>query len=183
MRQSVADPSAFEEIFRRHHSRIYTYLARRVGTDPAADLASEVFLIAFRKRRSFRVGATDAAPWLFGIASNLAKQQARRVSHRTNAHVRSAAEPSPRPYPGDAEDIDRLLAQQQQHRLNVALGRLSSRDREVFLLLALASLSYAEIAEAVGVPIGTVRSRLNRARQQLEDALQRTGAVESGKSE
>lgn len=163
MRSSIAHPHAFEEIYHRHHTRIYTYLARRVGTDDAVDLASEAFTIAFRKRDEF--AAADAAPWLFGIARNLARTRARSLGRERRAYARLDRAHSS--FPGDDEDAARLNANGRMTAIQRALRQLRHRDREIFLLLSLGELTYAEIAEAMGTPIGTVRSSLSRTRKRL----------------
>jgi len=169
------EPAVFEAIFDRYHSRIFGYLAKRVGPDAAEDLASEVFTAAFRQRASFRVDATSAGPWLFGIAANLAKHHYRSQRRGRFAHSKAAA--------GsviwlDPELEQRIDAAQLGAELVRALQSLRSMDREVLLLYALADLTYREIAEALAIPVGTVRSRLSRTRKRLRNRPGLRGQLE-----
>lgn len=163
---SLDEPAVFEAVFDRYHSRIFGYLARRVGPDAAEDLASEVFVAAFRQRGSFRSDATNAAPWLFGIAANLARHHHRSLRRGRLAFGKAAARDA---IWFDPDLEGRIDAQRLGDELTRSLNHLRDKDREVLLLYALADLSYQEIAEALGIPIGTVRSRLSRTRERLRN--------------
>lgn len=168
IRDSLTRPEAFEPVFDRHYNSIYKYLARRVGPDVGGELASEVFAVAFAQRDRFRSDAQDARPWLYGIAANLARRQARTWRRSRRAGQRSVGgnviwlDPAPE---------DRIDAQGMRQVLISAMAQLRSSEREVLLLHALTDLSYREVAEALAIPIGTVRSRLARARRQVRDFL------------
>ena len=170
IRASESEPRLFEAVFERHYDQVFRYLVRRTGRDSGSDLASEVFTVAFANRHKFWPHATSAAPWLFGIAANLARRHARSGARKARAYLRAATEGTA---PEGAMDglEGRVDAQQQALHLNQALGQLKQKDREVLLLFALGDLSYGEIAEALGMPVGTVRSSLSRTRQRLRSDL------------
>jgi RNA polymerase sigma factor (sigma-70 family) len=172
MRASVDDPAAFQVVFDRYHSRIFSYLAGRVGPTDAEDLASDVFVAAFRQRAKFRNDAVSAGPWLYGIAANLARRHYRSSARRRRAYGRA---PSGGGVWFDPDAVAHIDAERRVRSLRDELNRLRSKDREVLFLYALADLSYAEIAEALDIPIGTVRSRLSRIRERLRNLLPEDG--------
>ena len=167
VRASLGHPAAFAEIFDRHHEPIHRFLWTRAG-DAADDLAAEVFRIAFERRHDFDLAYESARPWLFGIAANLARTHHRRTARRHEAHERLVAEERPTPV---ASPHDRLEAMSTSTPVARALLNLADRDREPLLLFAWADLTYDEIAEALDVPVGTVRSRIHRARAQVRERL------------
>jgi RNA polymerase sigma factor (sigma-70 family) len=156
-------PEAFEELFERHFDSVHGYLARRVGRDLGRDLASETFTRAFAARQRYDPARGEARPWLFGIANNLLRRHYRDEERRLRAFARVEA-PDEAFAPGE-------------HRLADALAALPREERDVLLLFTWADLEYAEIAAALGLPIGTVRSRLHRARGHLRAALERKEAL------
>lgn len=160
--RSFEDGSVFASLFDRHYATLHRFLRARVGVALADDLASEVFLIAFRRRERYDLGREDARPWLFGIAVNLVRDHRRAELRRLSAYAR-AMDGGPSDVTARADWLDPALAD--------ALLRLSDGDRHIVLLFAWAQLSYEEIAEALAVPIGTVRSRLSRARATLRTSL------------
>ncbi|GAB1695000.1 RNA polymerase sigma factor [Krasilnikovia sp. M28-CT-15] len=162
-------PEQFAAVFDRHYRRIYAYAARRLGRDLAEDVASETFLVAFSRIDGYDTSRPDAAPWLYGIASNLIARQGRAESKR----YKTLAKLSPDEAVGAHDDAvaGRLDAATAKGRLARALGRLSTTDRDVLLLIAWAGLSQPEAAAALDIPAGTVRSRLHRARQAMRAAL------------
>ena len=166
--RSVADPEVFVTLFERHFREIHRYLARRVGAEPADDLAAEVFAQAFRVRARYGAETADARPWLYGIAANLLFKHRRGEARRLRALARS------RPA-ADELDLDgahaRADAAALGPRVAAALRAMEPRDREVLLLFAWAELTYTEIATALAIPTGTVRSRLNRARARMRREL------------
>jgi len=155
---------AFEELFELHFDAVYAYLARRLGPDLARDLASETFTRAFAARRRYEAGRGEARPWLFGIANNLLRHHYRDEERRLRALARL--------------DVPESGTPPEEPRLADALGELSPEERDVLLLFAWVDLGYAEIASALDVPIGTVRSRLHRARTHIRTALQREEVVD-----
>jgi RNA polymerase sigma-70 factor (ECF subfamily) len=167
--RSTAEPELFATLYDRHATAVHRYLGRRVG-DLADDLLSETFLVAFRRRTAYRPEHVEVRPWLLGIATNVVHGHLRSERRRYRALARASAEPVPSGSSTD-EAHDRVVAEAMRAPLAAALAGLKARDRDVLLLFAYAQLSYEEIAAALDVPIGTVRSRLNRARRQTRAAL------------
>jgi len=172
--RSLLRPELFGAIFDRHFRSIHRYLARRVGNVRAEDLASHTFTVAFERRGSFRGAELDARPWLFGIATNLLRNERRAEQRLLETLARLQAEPDPGPPGGQESDLDIDCA------LAAALAELDAEQRDVLLLHAWAGLSYEETAAALGLPIGTVRSRLARARAHVRARLTTTAAVPTG---
>jgi RNA polymerase sigma factor (sigma-70 family) len=169
--QARQTPEHFTTIFDRHYRNIYAYVARRLGPDLAEDVASETFLTAFDRRHSYDLDRGDARPWLYGIASNLVARHVRAESRRYRALARAGGQES-----GTADEhadavAGRLDAAAVKGRLAEALRRLPEPVRAVLLLVAWAGLNQQEAAEALGIPAGTARSRLHRARLQMRQAL------------
>lgn len=160
---SLERPDAFAAIFDRHYRDVHRYLARRVGTELADDLAASTFTIAFEQRRRFRTEAELARPWLFGIATNLIRAH-RRAEQRLLDTLAGL---------GSQLAVGAGEAGESPHGqvLAVALAELPRDQRDVLLLHAWAELSYEEIADTLGIPLGTVRSRLSRARGHLRARL------------
>lgn len=173
---SRADPEMFAAIFERHVIPIHAYLVRRAGRDAADDLVSEVFRVAFEVRGRFRQDRASALPWLYGIAANVLRQSWRaehrqkRVTNRLSSFLLP-----PSDFHNEPEEV---LRRNQNVSLAVrALNTLPPADRETLLLYAWEELTYAEISEALGIPVGTVRSRLNRARSRVREHLAPSGEV------
>lgn len=165
--ESCAHPRRFEELFDRHFATIHRYLARRCGADAADDLASETFLVAYSKRTDFDPDRGQVLPWLYGIAANLLRnQQRKQVRDMTPPAVLYAIDTAPAP---DDEAVSAADARARYLDLLPGLRALSADDLETVLLYAWEDLSYPEIAAALEVPVGTVRSRLNRVRRKLND--------------
>jgi RNA polymerase sigma-70 factor, ECF subfamily len=161
------DGDVFAGVFDRYYAEIHGYVARRLGSSRADDVAAETFLIAFDRRRRYDVAYADARPWLYGIASNLIGRQRRAELRQYRALARAD-----RPCSTDGDGVDRRLdAQAQRAALAAALVGLAARDREVLLLVAWAQLTCEEAAQALGIPAGTARSRLHRARKKTRAAL------------
>jgi RNA polymerase sigma factor (sigma-70 family) len=179
--RSVSEPEQFATLFDRHAASVHRYLGRRVG-DLADDLLSETFLIAFRRRAAYRAEHVEVRPWLIGIATNVVRGHVRSEQRRYRAISRAAAEPAPSGHSPD-ESHDRVAAAAMRAPLAAALAGLKARDRDVLLLFAYAQLSYEEIAAVLDVPIGTVRSRLNRARRQTRAALGTTSPFDATSEE
>jgi RNA polymerase sigma factor (sigma-70 family) len=165
--RSLSDPSAFGVVFDRHFDAVHRYLARRAGRNVADDLAASTFTVAFERRRSFRREATTARPWLFGIATNLLRNERRAEMRAMESLARI------RPQLTEGRDVDGDGDGENAALLADALAKLDPGQRDVLLLYAWEELSYAEIAAALRVPVGTVRSRLARARTHLRGALGR----------
>jgi RNA polymerase sigma factor (sigma-70 family) len=164
----------FGALFEAHHSEIHRYVASRLGRGQADDLAAETFLVAFRTRDRFSGPAEHRRAWLFGIATNLIHRHRRdeerwyRALGRAGGQAAVADDGDP---DGSDRVVDRVVAQEIQPALAEALRDLNPSDRDALLLVAVADLSYAEVGAALGVPPGTVGSRLTRARRAVRAAL------------
>ena len=167
--QSWHEPEAFAELYDRHAAPIHRYVSRRLGDEAADDIVAETFLAAFRRRHRYDLSRSDARPWLYGIAANVIGKHRRAEVRMLRAFARTGIDPAAQ---GHAEWVDdRVSAATAQRELAAALAGLTPGDRDVLLLIAWADLSYAEVAVALEIPVGTVRSRLNRARKQAREAL------------
>lgn len=178
--ESLQDPVRFAEIFERHYAAVYRYAAFRVGPEVGGEVASEVFVRAFEARHRFRVEAITARPWLFGIAANLVRDNFRRTARRRRATAAAAGRDPQAVLVWFEEDVDsRVDAQALRARLAEALNEIRHADREVLFLHVLGGLTQREVAQALGLPLGTVQSRLFRARSRIRNKLQDTGESES----
>jgi RNA polymerase sigma-70 factor, ECF subfamily len=167
---SARDPERFAVLFDRHAPHIHRYCARRAGPQAAEDLVAETFLAAFGQRAGYDPAYPDARPWLYGIATNLLGTHQRQEIRRF--HLLQAAASAPAAVLDDSDRVlASLAARSARPRLAEAVGKLSRPDRDVLLLIAWEDLSYEEVARALAVPVGTVRSRLHRARAKLRSAL------------
>jgi RNA polymerase sigma factor (sigma-70 family) len=172
--RSVSDPEAFAILYDRHASTLHRYVARRLGEGAADDIVADTFLSAFRKRAHFDPSASpDARPWLYGMAANLIGKHTRSEVRMLRAYARTGADPVLTQQATFDDAFSRVDSATGHRHLARALSTLAKADREVLLLIAWADLSYAEVATALGIPVGTVRSRLNRARIKVRAALDR----------
>ena len=169
IRQSLLDPERFAVLFDRYGDRIHAYVARRLGTQVADDTLGETFLAAFRRRETYDTNQQIALPWLYGIATNLIARHRRGEERYLRALRRTGVDPLPEPLADTV--VNRVAAQEHERMLAGALASLSPDERNVLLLLAWGDLAYEEIAQALSVPIGTVRSRLHRARRKVQEEL------------
>jgi RNA polymerase sigma factor (sigma-70 family) len=174
--QSLTDPQSFVGIFDRHFDEVHRYLHRRVGRDLADELSAETFVRAFAGRRSFQPRSASALPWLYGIATNVLRRHRRTELRRLRAYARSGQDPAV------ALDEDavaaRLDAADRGPALARALARLSTEERDTVCLVALGELTNEQAAEALGVPEGTIASRLHRARARLRLLLEEQSPTE-----
>ena len=165
-----SEPDLFVGLFEAHHSEVHRYVASRLGRAPADDLAAETFLVAFRTRDRFSGPAEHRRAWLFGIATNLIRRHRRDEERRYRALGRAGGLAAVDT--GDPDEVvDRVIAHDAQPALAEALRDLNPADRDALLLVAVADLSYAEVGAALGIPPGTVGSRLTRARKAVRAAL------------
>ncbi len=164
---SLADPSAFGVVFERHYDAVHGYLQRRLDGHLADELAAQTFLVAFAGRSRFDRSRADSRPWLFGIATNLAH------NHRRHEIVELRAITAMTPENGAGIDgvEARVDAERMRSLLAEALADLPTEESDVLCLLVWAELSQTEIADALAIPLGTVKSRLSRARGRLRRAL------------
>jgi len=169
--RSWHDPEAFAWLYDRHAARLHRYVARRLGGGHADDIVADTFLAAFRKRHRYDVTVADARPWLYGIAANLIGKHGRSEVRMLRAYARTGADPVLAGTASMDEADGRISSAAVKRELAAALAGLTAADRNVLLMIAWADLSYAEVATALGIPVGTVRSRLHRARGRIRAAL------------
>ena len=170
IRASLRDGAAFGEVFERHFEAVSRYARSRVGEAAGEEIAARTFLIAFEKRHRFDAKATSSRPWLFGIATNLIRHHDRDERIHLAALGRlphTLVEPDPN------DDPARLDAYRLRGVLRDALLGLSAGDRDAFLLNVLGDLTYEEVAAGLGIPVGTVRSRIHHARKALREQIAR----------
>jgi RNA polymerase sigma factor (sigma-70 family) len=170
-RSARGRPDAFVEVVRRHEVAMHAFLARRAGRQAADDLLGEVWVRAFGGRAGFDPAHSEARPWLYGIARNVLR-----------AHWR-ASRPADQPGVVEAVDpwedvIDRLdsAAAARTREMVGAVRALPPEEREVLLLVAWEQLTPAQAALVLGIPQGTARSRLHRARAALRPVLAEEGS-------
>jgi RNA polymerase sigma-70 factor (ECF subfamily) len=168
-RLARADPDAFGVLFERHGRAVYAFCARRTADLALAeDLTSIVFLEAWRRRQRTEITGESLLPWLLGIAHN-----AVRNAHRSRRRHRAAlARLPPEPLEAAADDVaSRIDAERALAGALQAIRTLPDRERDVVVLVLWSGLSYEDAALVLGVPAGTVRSRLSRARARLSASL------------
>jgi RNA polymerase sigma factor (sigma-70 family) len=173
IRRSLDDPELFEVVFDRHYDLVRVYVQRRLGHDDGEEVAATAFEWAFEHRDRFDSTFSSAKPWLIGIANNLVRRHLRRQDVRRRHWPISIALDRTDPEPS----LDGLVALEQRPAIREALQSLSWDDRETCLLVVLAELPYQEVAETLGVPVGTVRSRVSRARGRLRELLRSAEAI------
>ena len=164
---SRRDPARFAEIFDRHWPRVHRYCVSRAGA-AGEDIAAETFRVALDTRARFDGARDDAVPWLLGIATNLLRHRHRSEARRTRALLRLHID-------DEADHVDRALDRVEAEALGAraaeALGELPPVYRDALLLHVWGELTYEQVAEAARVSVGTVRSRIHRARTYLRTAL------------
>ncbi|MFL6206134.1 MAG: sigma-70 family RNA polymerase sigma factor [Acidimicrobiales bacterium] len=167
---SLDSPACFAELFDRHATTLFRYLVRRVGPDDADSLLGELFRIAFERRATFDTSRPEARPWLYGIASNLLARHRQGEARRLDATARLAS--SSVSAADLLTDVDaRLDAARLWSDVASAIAELPQGERDALLLFAWEGMAYEQIALALEVPVGTVRSRLNRARGRLRELV------------
>jgi RNA polymerase sigma factor (sigma-70 family) len=179
-RVAAGDGDAFSVLFERHAQAIYNFCFRRTADWAAAeDLTSRTFLEAWRRRAEVRPVGQSLLPWLYGVAVNLVRTEARTRRRRLRAFARM---PRAR-HAGDiADDVaGRLDDERRMREILAALEQLPEIDREILALASWQQLSYEEIATALDLPLGTVRSRLSRARARLRDLANTAADSTSGR--
>lgn len=177
----TGDRPAFGALFERHAKTIYNYCFRRVGNWSAAeDLVSVVFLEVWR-RRDVDLAEGMVLPWLYGVATNVCRNASRSQRRYQRALQRL---PPPEPTPDFGGAVDARLDDEAQMQVVLAqVGRLRKEEQDVLSLCAWSELSYEDAAIALDVPVGTVRSRLSRARAQLRELGSDPGHEESDTSD
>lgn len=179
--RSLDDGELFAEVFDRHVAAIHRYLSRRIGRSLADDLTAETFLVAFRQRGRYDTSHPDARPWLYGIATNLLRHEQRAEIRQYRAMARTGVDP----VADGTEDevVARIVASDLHRRVAAALARLPARERSVLLLVTWEQFSYEEVARALDVPVGTVRSRLHSARKRIGRLLGDIDSITRGDTE
>jgi RNA polymerase sigma factor (sigma-70 family) len=173
---SLDTPADFAAVFDRHHATVHRYLARRLGSDLADELAAEAFAVAFAKRKRYDASFESARPWLFGIATRLAQRHWRREERELRAYARTGVDSCSPSH--EERATERASSAAAGPALAAALAALSREERDVLLLYAWAELGYPEIAAALSIPPGTVKSRLNRARTRVRESLAAAGELD-----
>ncbi len=160
----------FGRLYDEYARPLHRYLARRVGEQTAYDLVSETFLVALRQRNTYDPARAAVQAWLYGIATNLVRRHVRQEVRGLHAAARAGSRQDQSDTGHDTVVADRVDADVMARRLAPALAVLADADRDVLLLTVWAGLSSAEVADALGIPIGTVHSRLHRVRRKLRAA-------------
>jgi RNA polymerase sigma-70 factor (ECF subfamily) len=169
--RSLRASELFAVVFDRHHAAVHAYAARRVGTDAADDVIADVFLAAFAGRKRFDLATVSALPWLYGIAGNTLKRRWRTLAAIDRLDRSVAGRSSTAAESHEDGVADRLDSAADWVVVRGVLDRLAEGDREALLLFAWEELTYPEIGVAMGIPVGTVRSRIHRARTQIRTVL------------
>jgi RNA polymerase sigma factor (sigma-70 family) len=165
---------SFDAAFDAEFSRLNLFLRRRVGAATADDLSAETFAIAYARWERFDQ-ARPVRPWLYGIASNLVLRHWRDERRMLRAYARTGVDPV---VAEDAAEASRVDAADAYRTIAADIAALRPRDREILLLHAWADLSDREIADALNLPIGTVKSRLHRMRERLRNRVAPSGQPE-----
>jgi RNA polymerase sigma factor (sigma-70 family) len=167
--RSRNEPEVFEIVFRRYADQIQRYVARRIGADASDDVVAETFLLAFRQRDRYDLSRASARPWLYGIATNLIGRYRRAEVRYYRALARAGIDQVAESF---TDRVDAAVsASAANRRLAAALAVLPAAHRDTLLLVAWGDLTQEEAATALGVPAGTVRSRITRARGKLRRIL------------
>jgi RNA polymerase sigma-70 factor (ECF subfamily) len=163
---STSDREAFGEIFRRHARAVFAICYWRMGDAAMAeDVTSVVFLEAWRRRDLVVLEQRSALPWLLGVANHTSRNATRSLRRYTQALKRLDGH---RPLPTDDAVIDRIEAETSLKMVNGVVRDLSEQEREIVLLVFWSGLTYEATSVALGVPVGTVRSRVSRTRRKLQ---------------
>jgi len=162
------DPGALATLFDRYGDRIHNHCFRHLADwAEAEDATSSVFLEVWRHRRRVQLHDGSALPWLYGVATNVC----RNAGRSRRRYLRAVASlPSPQPEADHAEQVsDRVGSEARMRAVLDQVRALPAREREVLALVVWAGLRYDQAAAALDVPVGTVRSRLSRARARLAE--------------
>jgi RNA polymerase sigma-70 factor (ECF subfamily) len=174
----AGDAVAFGEVFTEHADAVYGHCVRRTADPVAAeDVTSLVFLQAWRRRA--QVPADGVVPWLFGTANNLLRNHARTLRRNRALVVRLSVPETVEPDVSE-EAVERLDAVRRAVQVRAQLAGLSRPLREVVELVVWDGLTYEQAATVLGVPVGTIRSRMSRSRARLTQAFADIEAVGTG---
>jgi RNA polymerase sigma factor (sigma-70 family) len=169
--RSLHEPELFGLVFDRHFDTIARFCIRRIGPMGGEDLAGDVFRWAFENRRSFDPDRGAVRSWLFRIAYNQIRHAWRSSDRQGLAYVRWSTREERETADPAAQIADLIDAEHDLRAVVAVLELQPAEDVETLLLFAWEELSYAEIGEVLAIPIGTVRSRINRVRHHLHDIL------------
>lgn len=167
--EDVFEELPFHDLYEQHSAALFRYVARRLGAEVAEDVLSQVFVEAMSNAANFDPSRGSERVWMFGIATNLIRRHRRAETLAHKAYAREADRP-----PSGTTHLmvdDRLLAEQGWARVSKVLAGLNADDRDLLLLFAWADLPYEVIADIVGLPVGTVKSRIHRTRAKLRSRL------------
>lgn len=169
--RSVRDPDMFGELFRRYRADVFRFVTRRVGRSNAADLTADVFVRAFSVRARYDTSRSSAQPWLYGIAANVVGDQLRRWLVRSRKHALGAVRLLERPTEPFGQVLSDMEAEALSDEIETALSGLPPSQRAALVLYGVEGLSYVETAEVLGVAVGTVKSRIHRAKSHIRSNL------------
>lgn len=174
--RSLTDPRSFELIFDRHFDAVHRFAGGRIGPQDAADVTAETFARAFDRRQRFLLDRPSALPWLFGIAINVCRERARRTSRGRTATGRLASASELHTEGFETAVLERIDAERLRPDLIAALRSLSDDEYALLMLASESDLTYGQMAATLSIPVGTVRSRLSRARARVRLSLAASGA-------
>lgn len=182
----AGDRAAFDELVVRHQDRVYNMSLRMLGNrEDALDVAQEIFLTVYKSLANFEAKARFST-WLYRVTVNRCRDELRRrstVKHTRprslDARVNADDERGLEPEAAVATPHESAVAKETHELVTAAIDGLPDESKEVLLLRDVEDLSYEEIAEVVEIPVGTVRSRLNRARTLLRERVRPILEVES----
>lgn len=169
--EAYSTARAFEELYVQTKGKIFGYAARRVGPDLAEEVTAQAFAEAWATRHRYDPERGTPMLWLLGITTNILRHHYRSEMSQLRAYTRLGRTPVVS-FDRDVEVLDAMVATDNWSRVANAMVELSDTDREILTLSAWTELSYNEIASMLGVSVGTVKSRMNRARGRLMDRLE-----------
>lgn len=167
----IEQDAGFTAVYARNVDALYAFLARRVGTHLAEEITAQTFAEAFARRARFDPSRGSHSAWLFGIALNILRHHYRHEERTLRAIAALAGRTPPENDLDEDAALDRLAAEERWPAVAEALLAMAPGERDALLLHAWADMPYASIATVLDIPVGTVRSRLNRARSRLTTAL------------
>ncbi len=161
------------DFYRTHVRTVHQYIGSRVGFQVGEELTAQTFVEAWAQRSTFDPSMGTPAAWLLGIATNLLRRYVRDESRRDRAHRALAAQ---RQFAGLADSLqeevlDAMIVAERTGAVRRTIGRIDSADREILTMAIQPGITYQDMAERLGIPVGTVRSRLSRARRHLTAAV------------
>lgn len=179
-RMKDGDEEAFVSLYRRHKDAVYRYALLRTGSPAAAaDVTQETFLHLMHRPEQFDPARGSVAAWLCGVARNFARRETGSREDATDPDDFADGAPLASALADTTCPAQQFLASETAEQVRTALSALAPHYHDVLILCALSELSYAEAAQVCGIDIGTVRSRLSRARAQLAGRLSRMGLAAS----